>query len=323
MSTPTNHWKLGLFVVVGVSACVAAVIFFGGRSLKKETVPYKTYFDESVQGLEVGSPVKFRGVTIGSVSEIALAGDKRHVEVNYELGVKVLNSLGLTVEKVNGTYTKLVIPPDLRVQLASPGITGVKFIQMDFFDVKANPPLVLPFPVPVNHIPAVPSMMKNLEDSIVQAVDSFPELAKQLGVMLTQVSTILAQFEGGRLPDKLAETIALLNKVLKEADAALVVIDPGKLSNDAQETLRNLNVALASLNEVIGRVGGEKGLAVSLQRTSETLGGLAQNANQVGPAMEDALKDVQDAAQSVQRLADSLERDPDMLIKGRAKRAAR
>ena len=56
MSTPTNHWKLGLFVVVGICACVATVIFFGGRSLKKETVAYKTYFDESVQGLELGSP---------------------------------------------------------------------------------------------------------------------------------------------------------------------------------------------------------------------------------------------------------------------------
>jgi phospholipid/cholesterol/gamma-HCH transport system substrate-binding protein len=323
MSTPTNHWKLGLFVILGIAASVGAIIFFGGRSLKKETVAYKTYFDESVQGLEVGSPVKFRGVSIGSVSVIDLAGDKRHVEVTYELGVKVLNSLGLAADKFKGNETKLVIPDDLRVQLASAGITGVKFLQLDFFDVKAHPPIELPFEVPENYIPAEASMMKNLEDSVVQAVDRFPELARQLLVALTQVTGIFGEIEKMGLPAKVGETLALINTVLNQISGAIVAIDPGALSKDAQQTLANLNVALTSINQVVGRVNGDKGLVASVQRTSESLGSMAQKANHVGPAMEDALKDVQSAAQSIQRFADALEMDPDMLIKGRAKRVAK
>ncbi len=323
MSTPTNHWKLGLFVVVGIAASVGTIIFFGGRSLKKETVAYKTYFDESVQGLEIGSPVKYRGVSIGNVSDIDLAGDKRHVEVTYELGVKTLNSLGLAAEKSKGTKTKLVIPPDLRVQLASAGITGVKFMQLDFFDQKANPPLELPFEVPENYIPAVASMMKNLEDSVVHAVDQFPDLARQLLLVLTQVTGIFGDIEKMGLPQKVGETLALINNVLNQINAAIVAIQPGALSKDAQQTLANLNVALNGINQVIGKVNGEKGLVVSVQRTSDALGSMAQNANHVGPAMEDALKDVQSAANSIQRLADSLDLDPDMLIKGRAKRVSK
>ena len=323
MSTPTNHWKLGLFVIVGIAACVGTVIYFGGQSLKKETVPYTTFFDESVQGLEIGSPVKFRGVSIGNVSAIDLAGDKRHVEVTYELGVKVLNSLGLAAEKSKGANTKLVIPPDLRVQLASAGITGVKFIQLDFFDEKSNPPIQLPFDVPENYIPAVASMMKNLEDSVVNAVDRFPEVARQLLLVLTRVSVILGEIEGIKLPAKLASTLALIDAVLNNVNGALVAIEPGKLSKEAQKTLENLNVAVAGINQIIGKVGGDKGLAASIQRTSDALGSMATNATHVGPAMEDALKDVQGAAQSVQRFADSLEMDPDMLIKGRAKRVAK
>ena len=322
MSTPTNHWKLGFFMVVGIAASVAAIIFFGGRSLKKETVPYKTYFDESVQGLEVGSPVKYRGVSIGSVSVIDLAGDKRHVEVTYELGVKVLDSLGLA-EKSQGAKTTIDVPPDLRVQLASSGITGVKFMQLDFFDVKTNPATELPFEVPENYIPAVASMMKNLEDSVVHAVDQFPELARQLLTVITQLSAILGQIESHGLPQKVAQTLGLINKVLAQVDTALVALDTGTLSKEAQHTLQNLNGAITGVNQVVGRVGGEKGLAVSLQRTSDALGTMAQNANHVGPAMEDALKDVQGAANSVQRLADSLDLDPDMLIKGRAKRVSK
>ena len=60
MAAPTN-WKLGLFVVVGIVLSLTTMTFLGAESLKKKVVSYQTYFDESVQGLEVpGSPVKFR-----------------------------------------------------------------------------------------------------------------------------------------------------------------------------------------------------------------------------------------------------------------------
>ncbi len=320
MSTSTNHWKLGLFVVVGALSIVATVVYFGGRTLRKETVAYQTYFDESVQGLEVGSPVKFRGVSIGSVSQIDLAGDKRHVAVTYALGVKVLHALGLAVEELEGKKTKLVIPNDLRAQLASSGITGVKFVQLDFFDVASNPPPDLPFEVGENSIPAAASIMKSLEGSIVQAVDRFPELASQLVLVITQVNSLFANVQASDLMNKLADTISLVNKVLTQLSASLAVLDVPRLSGDIQQTLKNVNLALSSINSVVTKAGSEKGLLMSLQNTSDSVGGMAKNANHVGPAIEEALRDVQGAAQSVQRLADALDVDPDMLIKGRAKK---
>ena len=196
MSAPTNRWKLGLFVVLGLATAFGAVAFFGSRSFQKETVSYKTFFDESVQGLEVGSPVKFRGVTIGSVAAIDIAPDRRHVEVTYELGVKVLDALGLAVKKRGLQERKLFIPPDLRAQLASTGITGVMFIQMDFFDEATHPPPELPFELPQNHIPAAGSMLKNIGDSVVRAVEGFPEVVKQLLAVLARVNGILGDLEG-------------------------------------------------------------------------------------------------------------------------------
>src|SRR3569832_1543142 len=124
MSTPVNHWKLGLFVVVGVCTAMAMVVYLGARSMQKETVSYMTYFDESVQGIEVGSPVKFRGVTVGRISLIDVAADHRMVALSCELGVTELNGLGLSVERHKGNRTKLSLPPDLRVQLGSFGLTG-------------------------------------------------------------------------------------------------------------------------------------------------------------------------------------------------------
>ncbi len=318
MSASTNQWKLGLFVVMGTISVIATVLVFGGRALRKETVAYKTYFDESVQGLEIGSPVKFRGVSIGSVSDIALAEDKRHVEVTYGLGVKTIHTLGLAVEELEGKKSKLSIPRDLRAQLASSGITGVKFVQMDFFDVNSNPPPELPFQVAENNISATASMMKNLESSVVSAVDRFPELAQQLVLVFTQINAIMADVQSGDLLKKLAETVQTINKVFNQISSALSQLNVPALSSQVQQTLKSVNFAVTNLNALINQIGGDKGLASSLQSTSNALGNMARNANHVGPAVEDALRDVQGAAQSVQRLADALEVDPDMLIKGRA-----
>jgi len=128
----TNRWKLGLFVIVGFGVALMALLALGARSWGKKTAEFVSYFDESVQGLEVGTAVMFRGVTVGKVSAIDIARDLRHVQVTGELSVEKVGKLALGVEGKGLRPTKL--NPDLRVQMAQTGITGVKFILIDFFD---------------------------------------------------------------------------------------------------------------------------------------------------------------------------------------------
>lgn len=322
MSTPTNNWKLGLFVVVGVCTALAMMVFLGGRSLQKQTVSYLTYFDESVQGIEVGSPVKFRGVTIGKVSVIDVAADHRMVEVLCELGVANLNRLGLSVEQHKGKRTKLSLPPDLRVQLGSLGLTGGKFILIDYFSIKDYPPPRLPFPAPENYIPSAPSMMKNLENSMVHAVDRFPELTAGMLKVLTGVSTVVADIDDKKLLEKAVVTLTLLDRVLADADKAINQLEAGQLSQKASSAFAKLDTALTNVNRLVEQASGDKGLLASAQRTSDALGGVAQNARYLGPTLEETLREVQGAAESIRRLADSIDRDPDMLLKGRAKKKA-
>ena len=126
MMAPANHFKLGLFVLFGIIAVVFAAAALGANALRRDTMVYHTYFNESVQGLEIGSPVKYRGVPIGTISAIDMAPDRRHVGVSLELYTKELKRLGLTTESTGGVVgTRFTIPDDLRTQLASQGITGV------------------------------------------------------------------------------------------------------------------------------------------------------------------------------------------------------
>jgi hypothetical protein len=317
VSAPTNHWKLGLFVIVGTVLTLAAAAFFGTRGLRKETVSYSSYFDESVTGLDVGSPVKFRGVTIGNVSVIDVAPDRRHVAITYELGVSVLGQLGLAAAG-RGQRTKISVPPDLRAQLGSMGVTGVKYILIDFFDVRTNPVPLLPFPVRGNYIPAASSMMKNIEDSVVRAVDEFPKLATELGQVLDRVNHMLAEVDDRKLPDKVASLLAKVDQTLLLLQTKVSQVKTKELSDEAQAAIVNLNVTMSKMQRIMERVDGDRGVLASVQRASDSFGDVAGTASGFGPELGETMRDLREAAEAVRQLADALELDSDMLLKGRA-----
>lgn len=117
---------------MALAAAVVAALALGARSIGEESFRYHTYFDESVSGLDIGAPVKYRGVPVGAVAAIRIAPDRpprgRRV---HAAGAPELSRLGLVGEDGKGDFT---IPSEVRAQLGSQGITGVKLINLDFFD---------------------------------------------------------------------------------------------------------------------------------------------------------------------------------------------
>lgn len=319
MAAPTNHWKLGLFVVGSFVLGLSVLVFLGAQSLQQETVTYTTYFDESVQGLEIGSAVKFRGVTIGNVSRIDIAGDRRHVEVASDLVVEDIVGLGIAYGK--GENTQIRVPAELRMQLASAGITGIKFLQLDFFPIEDNPPPVLPFPVPPNYIPSAVSVIKNIEDSIVSAVNRIPEVADRALLIMSRVDLMLGKLDEKKVPDQIEGVLTRTNRVLEELELALKGLQTAELSSEAQATLGNINQAVVKMNGLLDRMSSENGMAQSAQRASDAVGDVARNMSGLGVEVEQTLRAIQEAATSIQRLTDALEQDSDMLLKGRARKA--
>jgi paraquat-inducible protein B len=308
-----------LFVVAGVVLTLAMLVVLGARSLQKDTVPFVTYFDESVQGLEVGSPVKFRGVVVGAVSAINIAPDRRHVETVSDLESDAVRRLGLTGGKASSATPR--VPSDLRVQIASAGITGVKFLQIDFFVEKDNPPPSLPFKAPGNYIPAAVSMMKNVEDAVTRAMNRIPEVADNILMVTTRLDRILAEVEGYHLSDQAQAVLGRTDRVLGRIDGALSGLQTEKLSARAQGALGNIDEVATRMNALLDRTTAQDGLMASAQRASDAVGDAARNATGIGTQLDETLQAVHEAADSVQKLADALELDSDMLLKGRARRA--
>jgi phospholipid/cholesterol/gamma-HCH transport system substrate-binding protein len=320
MSAPTNRWKLGLFVVLGSILGVAAVLVFGARSLRRETVTYRSYFDEAVSGLDIGSSVSFRGVRVGDVGAIEVAPDRRHVEVIYKLETSVLIRLGLAEQQAGNLVVR--VPSDLRVQLSSTSITGGKYLKLDFFDPRKNPPPELPFEPGEHTIPATASTLKNLEDSLLKAIDQMPDLVDDLKLILAQTHAILLDVGQKGLPARAAALIDRTDHVMLTLEGAIRDVHTKEISLKTRETLANLDDTLGEMRTLLARAGQDGGVVESVQRASDAIGDLARGAEPAGGELEATLHDLRQMADSVRRLTDALERDSDMLVKGRAKESS-
>ena len=318
MAAPTNHYKLGLFVILGAVAALGAVVVFGARAMRKETVDYMTFFNESVQGLEVGAPVKFRGVTIGVVDKIQIAPDHRMVEVKNQLDVAEIKRMGLSEAGKQRGKTLFSVPPDLRAQLGSQGITGVKFVAIDFFDPKSNPAPDLPFLPPQNYIPAAASLMKNLEDTVAKAMESLPQLVNATVAIMGRVDRMVAVLEDQKVMESTTSAMRHADDVLGDLDKTLRNIDKQKIPEKASATLSDLNKAVAKMDKVLDRIDGDTGLVATAKSSIMQVGELGRSATGSTHELDDTLREIRDAAASIRTLTDSLDRHPDMLIKGRS-----
>jgi paraquat-inducible protein B len=328
MAAGTNRWKLGLFVVTGAALAFGAALWLGTGQLRRETIHATAFFDESVQGLEIGAPVKFRGVKLGAVRTISVAPDRRHVEVGMELYVDLIRKAGLYRQGESGPRGDAF--RDFRLQIASSGITGVKFMLGDFFDPERYPPEILPFDLPDDFVPSVPSTIKSLEEAAVEALGEAPEVMSRLSALLARLDRTVVEVDAPAIA-------ARVRRTLDAAEAQIDAVDaPGLVSRTAA-TLDEAQLALASarrladgLDSQIGAVRDDLAKIESLARTIESavkeadaggtsaaVRGALGRITAIADDLRESLAGVREAARSLERLTNALERDPSALLYGK------
>ncbi len=149
MSAEAHYFRVGLFVLLGVALAGSCTVVLGGGDLFQETERFETYFNESVQGLGVGSPVMLRGVPIGRVVSIGFVTEFYDVEdvIKWDNTVSVLfevvGQVGDELDTAEEREERLLafIDRGLRLRLSTNPLTGASFLQSDFLDPQRFPPM--------------------------------------------------------------------------------------------------------------------------------------------------------------------------------------
>jgi phospholipid/cholesterol/gamma-HCH transport system substrate-binding protein len=294
----TNYWKLGAFVLGGLVLALFVLVWLGAASWNRHTRTITTYFDESVQGLEVGSPIKFRGVSVGSVSEISVASDLRHVRVTSTVYENVLRRLGLA-EGGGGFRQSESGDRQVRIQLTSTGLTGVKFLLIDFFDAKRFPIEKLAFDPGPNYVPSTPSTLKSIEEAAVDVGMQLPDLTMRASETLQRLANAVEDIEHTVQP-------------LLSNDGEVV-----RVLAQYERTGAQIEHTAAALEQEV-HAAQIATTTKALRDASAAVIGFSTDVSATADDARDSLAAFQETLDSVRALTDYLERDPASLVRGRA-----
>jgi paraquat-inducible protein B len=181
MSAKANYFKLGMFIIVAVALAIGAVLVLGAGKLFQKKFIIETYLDQSVQGVEVGSKVKYRGVPIGNIRRISFTRNhyaqdpalaQQHSYVLLELELTSLPFGGMNEHTLDTELPKEV-RHGLRTRITSQGVTGTSYIEIDYLEPDRYPALPIDWEPANPYIPSAPSALSKIVNS---AEEVFTEL---------------------------------------------------------------------------------------------------------------------------------------------------
>ena len=326
MNKKISSTLIGGFVLGALALLVIAVIAFGSGRLFRKTKEFVVYFDRDVNGLNIGAPVKFKGVEVGSVKNILLQLDQSlevpSIPVLFEIDLKKITSRGATLTLLEDPAAlKAAIDRGLRAQLRTESlVTGVLYIGIDLFPgtpVKFVQAAGSKYP----EIPAVPTTLERVEVTA--------------GEILAKLSEV--DFKG------------MMDSVSRAVDGVGQLVNSPALKSALQrldQMMPKIDQAIAEIRKTTGNLDGNiTTLSANLEQTSDAARGAMQQASltmkQTDAALKEAeaaminirgisdpdsitfyelgrsLREVSAAARSLRLLSDSVQRNPRSLIFGK------
>ena len=294
--------RVGLLVAIGIAMAIGLVLFLSGNRIRHGEV-FETYFKETVQGLDVGAPVKFRGVSLGEVTEIGLVSAAYRPPDIQEAANRLVYVRYVIDLARTGRPSGLdgSVAAGLRARLASQGITGLAYIELDFVDPKEFPMAAVPWTPKYDVIPSEPSTLAKVQDAAetllahINAVD-IVGLGHSAQRVLEDLHGQLA--EGGAAQQALAGATALMvtaRQVTERADlpgltaevrAAAAALRGLAGGPQTREAVAGIARAADRLADVAAKLPAlVAALQVTVQRTG---GGVADVQAELLPLLRDA-----------------------------------
>lgn len=313
-----KSFAIGAFIVGAIVLIFLVLLFFSGRQFFSQKERIIMYFDGSVQGLQVGAPIKLKGVVLGEITEI---------QINFQSDDKpVLTAVtaDLTLQKINRKdaivdrkFFEDAITQGLRAQLNFQSfLTGLLYVELDFFP--DTPATLYGFKDEILELPTVATgfeqITKNLQELNLKAIaDNLDKLTSRLnGIVETGV---IEQTLGS--VKMAADSFALTTQTVGN--------DVSLLRKDLHHTTTELNKLLVTLNQQTPVLAEE--LQTSMQRMQKSMDHLDKATDSVqhtlsedGPLVNqfsDTLEEISRSAAAFRELSETIDQQPESLLRGR------
>jgi phospholipid/cholesterol/gamma-HCH transport system substrate-binding protein/paraquat-inducible protein B len=310
MEEGRRHYRLGLFVVMTLAILAVVLFLLGGRKLFQPTFTFETYFDESVSGLEIGAPVRFRGVPLGQVSEILTSAAT--YEQDVPLGqrreyVVVRARINFSADEVRQMERNVgdMIRKGLRAQTKLAGLTGQQYLAIDFLDPGSAPPLAFEWKPKHIYLPSAP----NLAGQIIEKAQTFLAGLNEADVqaLSRNLNTLVVDLDRKVNEVPAAELAASAQAVLHDARSTFGRIDRLLADGHIEQTLRNLDSASARIDSLLADGGDVDRLVKDIDQAAQRADALLGD-NQYD--VRAIVQDLRTTSANLRTLSDSVKRYP-------------
>jgi phospholipid/cholesterol/gamma-HCH transport system substrate-binding protein len=325
MSQKANPTLIGAFVFGAIVIAIGAVIYFGSANLFARKQAFVTYFQQSVNGLGIGSNVKYKGVPVGKVTRIQLQFEGRNqppiVKVLYEIDTtNLLNRYGLSIELADRKTNDRAIQNGFRAKLDFESlISGQLYIALDFY--KDAAPVVLHGQAnsEVFEIPPQPSDIEAILADLTKAIGNLGSI--DFAALAKDVQSLIVSARNGIDSMHLDQLGASLNRASDSASALLNGDQVKGALTSINESFDQLTTTLKSLNPAVGELkptlDQAKGALANLQRSTAELNQILKPDSNLRYQLDSLLSEISAAAASIQQLSDFLQRHPNSILFGR------
>ena len=327
MSKKINNTSTGLFIVSGVALGVIGLLLFSSSRMFSKTRDLIVYFNESLNGLNEGAPVKYRGVTIGSVKRVMIrfnqAANDSAMPVLLEIQEKLVHER-LGDEAGVLFYSKLRedrvreerIKQGLRASLQTESlVTGVLYVDMRM-NPNAPPPVFHQLEKIYFELPSEPTQIQQLFENLASL--DLKSLQTNLDNLITRLDTTVGQLKMADINAGITNLLTSVNQLVTNPDItnALASLRPtldqyrelgAKVTSQVDPLVGSVTNTLAEANRALAQIRG----------AGENLRTMLAPDSPVRNDLDLALEQLAGAAQSIASLADFLKQHPNALIAGR------
>ena len=321
MSKSANKTVIGAFVAGALALLVLAIAVFGSGRLFQSSTRYVLFFDSSIKGLSLGSPVMFRGVPVGRVVEIQLTGNLRDMvfqtPVFIELDQKSEKSIVGAEDSISDEqYLDRLIAHGLRASLANQSLlTGQLLVELNFYspnELSSHIDRTRRY-AGVLEIPTIPSKL----DDIMQKAFKLPyeqitanilSITEELDKLLKSSDLLQIAHKTNTLLDQLDGLARDMNATLKDVRA--LTTPYARLATTTEKRVD------ATLDEATRFLQTVNGVAEEARRTMADARAVLNKNSPTVLELNQAIREITDSARAVRVLANTLERNPESLLRG-------